>query len=99
MTKISNKISRLQELRELILQGNELCLLPPTLSELKELNILRLDDNPLIEPIEFNRMIGLHHLMQYLSGNTYSMIYKRRSVRLKNAAVVECQENPYYGGL
>ena len=65
-----------------MLQDNKLSLLPPTLPQVKELEILKLENNPWIEPIEVNRVLSLHHIMEYLSGNAYSMIYARRSVRL-----------------
>ena len=82
LTKISKNISKLQNLKELMLQDNKLSLLPPTLPQVKELEILKLENNPWIEPIEVNRVLSLHHIMEYLSGNAYSMIYARRSVRL-----------------
>ena len=83
LTKISNKISALKNLKELILHNNDLTLLPPTLADVKDLEVLKIEDNPWIEPIEVNRILGLHHVMNYLSGNSYSMIYSRRSVRIK----------------
>ena len=83
LTKITNKIGMLQNLKELIVVGNELTLLPPTLAQIKDLEVMKLEDNPWIEPIEVNRVLSIHHMMEYLSGNAYSMIYARRSVRLR----------------
>lgn len=75
-------MSNMKNLNELFLQNNELTLLPPTLAEIKELEILKLDDNPWIEPIEVNRILGLHHITEYLTSNAYRMVYSRQSMRL-----------------
>ena len=79
---MSNKMSKMKNLKELFLQNNELTLLPPTLADIKELEVLKLEDNPWIEPIEFNRIVGLHHVTEFLASNVYSRIYARQSVRL-----------------
>jgi len=75
-------MSNMKNLKELFLQNNELTLLPPTLADINELEILKLEDNPWIEPIEVNRIVGLHHVTKFLAGNVYSRIYARQSVRL-----------------
>ena len=75
-------MSNMKSLNELFLQNNELTLLPPTLADIKELEILKLEDNPWIEPIEVNRILGLHHVTEFLSSNAYAMIFRRQSVRL-----------------
>ena len=75
-------MSNMKNLNELMLQNNELTLLPPTLADIKELEILKLEDNPWIEPIEVNRILGLHHITEYLTSNSYSRIYARQSVRI-----------------
>ena len=75
-------MSNMKSLKELFLQNNELTLLPPTLADIKDLEILKLEENPWIEPIEVNRIVGLHHVTEFLASNVYSRIYARQSVRL-----------------
>ena len=72
---------RLIYLNELILQGNQLRLLPPEFTQMEELignkGMLLMAENPWILPIQEQLNIGAHHLFEYLKSSTYKFIYDR----------------------
>ena len=73
-------MSNMKNLNEFMLQNNELTLLPPTLADIKELEILKLEDNPWIEPIEVNRILGLHHSNYFLQQHFYLRIVLKKKL-------------------
>ena len=68
-------------MNELHLQGNQLRLLPPELTEMDELvgnnGVFLMAENPLILPIKEQVNIGTNHLFEYLASSTYKIIYER----------------------
>ena len=81
MEQINRDISRIIYLRELFIEGNQLRLLPPELAELEELvsenGTFCLTGNPWILPIQEQSKLGPTHVMTYLSGTTYKIVYGR----------------------
>jgi len=79
ITVIPPEIENMDSLNELHLQGNLLSLLPPQLPNLfaKKLNILRLERNYFIQPIEKERKKGQKALMDYLRSDLYDILYSR----------------------
>ncbi len=74
---ISEELGSCSELNELHLQDNELRFLPPTLSELNELSLLRLSGNKWIQPIADQLRLGVSHVVNYIGGKTYRIVYQR----------------------
>ena len=82
MAKIHPDISKLIALRELVIHGNLLRLLPPEFSQLEELENgsgygLQMMDNPWILPIKQHATLGTSHVMKYISSSTYKIVYER----------------------
>ena len=74
-------LSRCTLLRELHLQGNKLTLLPPQITDCKDLigdeGVLLTYNNEWIESIKEVANVSNHHLFEYLKSHDYSVIYQR----------------------
>ncbi|QQP52390.1 Ras suppressor protein 1, partial [Caligus rogercresseyi] len=80
LVELPEKIISLVNLRELHLQGNRLSVLPPTLGSLDFLSsraVLKLDNNPWVQPIEETLALGVSHVIEYIRTETYKYLYKR----------------------
>lgn len=81
LTHVHKDVSRCTLLRELHLQGNKLTLLPPQITECKELigdqGVILTWNNPWIQPIKEQANVSNHHLIEYLKSFEFSEIYKR----------------------
>ncbi|XP_022647826.1 ras suppressor protein 1-like isoform X2 [Varroa jacobsoni] len=78
---IPKEISALNRLRELHLQGNRITLIPPelgTLDLVTHRSVIRLENNPWIQPIADQLEVGVSHVIDFIRTEQYHYIYEKQ---------------------
>jgi len=74
LIELPPEIGELQRLRELLIQGNRLTLLPPALGNLDLAGskaVMRMENNPWVNPIMDQLQLGVSHVLDYIRSETY----------------------------
>lgn len=69
-------IGELPRLRELHIQNNRLTVLPPEIGNLELIgtkSLLKMEENPWVQPINEQYLIGISHVMDYIKTEAYRM--------------------------
>ncbi|XP_018496802.1 ras suppressor protein 1 [Galendromus occidentalis] len=81
VVSIPREIGSFGRLRELHLQGNRLTLIPPELGQLDLVTqrcIIRLENNPWIQPIADQLEVGVSHVIDFIRTDQYRYIYEKQ---------------------
>lgn len=73
---IPREIGELQRLRELHIQSNRLTVIPPevgTLDLSSNKSVLKMEENPWVQPIAEQYLIGISHVLDYIKTEAYRM--------------------------
>lgn len=73
---VPREIGELQRLRELHIQGNRLTVIPPEVGSLdlcSNKSVLKMEENPWVQPIAEQYLIGISHVLDYIKTEAYRM--------------------------
>ena len=74
LLELPREIGELTRLRELHIQNNRLTVLPPDLANLElqsNKSILKMEENPWVQPIAEQYLIGINHVLDYIKSEAY----------------------------
>lgn len=76
MLELPREIGELSRLRELHIQNNRLTVLPPEVGYLELIgnkSVLKMEENPWVQAIEEQYLLGINHVLEYLKTEAYRM--------------------------
>lgn len=74
LLELPREVGELSRLRELHIQNNRLTVLPPDLANLdlqSSKSILKMEENPWVQPIAEQYLIGINHVLDYIKSEAY----------------------------
>lgn len=76
LLELPREIGELLRLRELHVQNNRLTVLPPEVGYLDLIgnkSVLKMEENPWVQAIEEQYLLGINHVLEYLKTEAYRM--------------------------
>jgi len=76
LLELPREVGDLARLRELHIQNNRLQVLPPEIAQLDLLSnksVMKMEENPWVNPIAEQYLLGISHVIDYLKTETYKM--------------------------
>jgi len=76
LLELPREIGELVRLRELHIQNNRLTVIPPEIANLElysNKSVFKMEENPWVQPIIEQYLLGLNHVLELLKTETYRM--------------------------
>lgn len=76
LLELPRELGELTRLRELHIQNNRLTVLPPEIADLDLLgqkSVLKMEENPWVQPISEQYLLGISHVLEYIKSDAYKM--------------------------
>lgn len=76
LLELPREIGELTRLRELHIQNNRLTVIPPEIANLElysNKSVFKMEENPWVQPIDEQYMLGIGHVLEYIKTEAYRM--------------------------
>lgn len=76
LLELPREIGELTRLRELHIQNNRLTVIPPEIANLElysNKSVFKMEENPWVQPIVEQYMLGISHVLEYIKTEAYRM--------------------------